>query len=356
MTFELKLTGAEAIAASFDLISKSLTGIGKQLDDVTTKFQQVASAGRGLSNVTIKVPTDAGAVTQQLPAPPSNAPVPGSIPSLTTAIGAGSNASSLVGAINLATFAFKNLDNPVALVTAAIAGLAVVAGNAVQSITEFGDFQFRGKANLADASKLAGLSGAAGVSLDQVTEDAARRPGGAAQLIDQIKQFVNIKDPQQAARFGEALGLNQYRRLRSLNPDQLQDALAFSGPNANEQKEADQILAKFDSYKQQAERLAQKFAIYAIDGLGKLTDLLPHSSVSTIPGVPGKAERQAAAQQKAADKLSDAAEQLVYAAKDMRGAFGFGGRARGAFAPAFGWYGNQAAMIREAQFHGNFAG
>jgi hypothetical protein len=382
MVFELKLAGIDNINSSFDKLSRALDAMGGKLDSITSKMNAMATAANNAANSVKAAGSAAGsgsasgqftkaqlAMINAIPVhQPAAGPVPPVIappvqpPPLHHANAAA--ATAMQTGVHVADFIIKNLANPSVLAAGAIAALAGAANAAAESVRQYADFTFQARGG-ESASKLAGIAGAAGVDLGAAAGDAASRPGGSVQLLNEIDQFRNIKDDDAAARFAQVRKLEKYRAVRNLTDEQYSDAKNFRGNSADDIKRVDRAMADFGNSLQKLYAIGSHYLIPVMEdwamkiklianGFALLDEWWRNSKLGKlierlIGANPGEDK-----QLKAGDKMDQAANKMNEAATKLVEAMAGGGpRARNAFPAAYAWYGNAEAARNNAKYLGS---
>jgi hypothetical protein len=348
MLVELELKGADSVRSALRDLSKYLDDINKKLDQTTAKLQSMARNSPSVSVPSAPSVIAPPVISGSTSSSPSTAATPSPI---------GNPGQRLV---NKAWEEFSKLNPIVANTVTAIASLGYAAFEAAKAIQQYADFAFNARGGPGSAARLAGVSTAAGVSLDEASGLASRLPGGSQQLNQQIQFLRNIKDDETAARYAQMNGLGGYRSVRNMTDEQFKNAQNTPGVSANEQRAVDQAMADFNI---ETGKLVRTLQIAAIPVFVELTNTLSslekfaNFSIQTSPlflGIKWLIDHMGG--QSPTDKLADAANDLKEATVDLKDAVHGGGpRSRNAYPASAGWYGNQDQMRQDSRHFGALA-
>lgn len=362
MRIDLVLSGSDAIKSNFRSMSDELDKLNRKMDSFGTKSQSAgAKAAKGFADIAssdqgLSTPTNTTSAT-----PPK---VPNIVPALVRTLPALASGGGTSNFASLATSALGKFSGVTAIATLAVTGLAAASMKAAEAIRSFGDFAFNAR-GFGDSRALAGVSKAAGVSLDEAAGLARQRAGGASQLqreIDQLRYgFDKSKEGEEgAARYAQSRGIEGYRSVRNMSESDYQNAQNISTPSQAQVAGLDSATAHANASFAELANTVNVILIpiatvfkgitsVVADGLNFI--LAPLKALSDLLTNGMDFGRQ---QDKAADKQVEAANRMHEAANKIHDTIAGGGnRTRQALAPAQIWYQNRHDMDKQINSMGS---
>jgi len=352
MRIELTLGGSDAIKSAFRELSQELDKLGAKLDKTESQLNGVADAASSFAP---------GASSSSPSIPPIATPPVVTPPQVSGASGSGSKKINLQG-MNLPQNNGQLVDSAIkglalvapeaAVAATAVAGLAKAADAAAQAVRAYADFAFNARGGANAARELAGISSAAGVSLDEAAGIAASKPGGARQLKAEIDALRNMKDDEQAARYAQNRDIEGFRSVRNMSDRQYKEAQELKGFDAGEIKAVDQAMtglsiASTRLWHSIEKSLLPTFIVGAkvieafVEDLSALVEL----ATNPVGFATDMWDKITGGQKDAAERMNQAADKQIEAANKIHDAtYGGGTRARGAIPAAWGWYNDKDAI------------
>lgn len=401
MELVLKLEGVDKINSVLDKLSAQLDAVGAKVDAVSLKFKTLNDSVHSVTHQLVMMNYVGGGAIQSMTRDvQSLVQKCAMVNKMATAAGSGAGASGAIpqsGWVNTAGYNYGGAVPPVSNSANAAAGAPIAARsvqtgipalskflpvvNAVAAMAEalkfagqrageYSDLTFRGKSGEGAARSVAGLGTAAGVDLSDVANDAASRPGGAAQLANQLRTLRNIDNDQAAARYAEMTGTSRYMNVRRnrMDDETFNNALdpTRHGIDSTRANAAARSMAKLNEV---LTSLADKAANLLLPTLTKVLDLLSwlgefvnknwswmKAFFGPVVNYYDSVSPSDKAQMDAANKQQAAAQQFMDAVSNFTGFAGGGQRARGSVPSALLWYGQAQALYNDSKFLGAFSG
>lgn len=343
MRVDLVLGGGDVVKTAFRDLSAELDKLNQKLNVTINSLQQLAAAasqnfgasasGSGISAPPIASPPSSGS---------SGGGQHGSFNAHQLIRGVTSGNAS--GAVTHGLLSFARVAPEIAIAAAALVAFTESLSQTTKAVRDYADFTFNARGGSGAARGLAGISAAAGVSLDEASGLASERAGGAAQLNREIARLRSITDDQEAARYAKSRGIEAYRSVRNMSDEQFNQAQNAPGTSASGIRAIDQAATDLNQEWQKMSITLQNaiipVAASLTHDLARLVEILNMS----IEGsglyrllkwmgdmIGGGANDPGQKMSNAADKMDDAANKI----KDAT----YGGpRTKGAVPSSWQWY------------------